>query len=123
MKVRDHSRIVIKSLDSIQATSFISDAERYEVKEAARRLLSRLETPFEQSWRLSMETPVLIAAVQTVLNLGIWDKWTEADKAKPGAPVDLEQLLKWTNKEVEPNLLRKPTCYHQWEKQRCLVNY
>lgn len=116
MKVRDHSRIVIKSLDSIQPTSFPSDAERYEVKEAARRLLSRLETPFEQSWRLSIETPVLIAAVQTALDLGIWEKWTEADKAKPGAPVDLEQLLKWTTKEVEPNLLRKPICYHPWEK-------
>ncbi|USP72771.1 hypothetical protein yc1106_00045 [Curvularia clavata] len=107
MKVRDHSRIVIKSLDSIQPTTFPSDAERYEVKEAARRLLSRLENPFEQSWRLSVETPVLIAGVQTALDLGIWEKWTEADKAKPGAAVNLEQLVKWANKEVEPNLLRR----------------
>lgn len=112
MKVRDHSRIVIKSLDSIQPTNFPSDAERYEVKEAARRLLNRLENPFEQSWRLCSEIPALNAAIHTVLDLGIWEKWTEADKAKPGAAVNLEQLVKWANKEVEPDLLSKLECYY-----------
>ena len=98
---------MIKSLDSIQPGSFVSDAERYEVKEAVRRLLNRLETPFELAWRLSLETPILIAAIQTAVDLGIWKKWTENDKAKPGAAVNLDQLVKWADKEVEPNLLRK----------------
>lgn len=107
MRVQNYSQDTIKSLEAIRPTHFETDAERYEVKEAARRLLSRLETPFEQGWRLSFETPVLIAGIQTVLDLGIWKKWTKADKVKPGAVVTLDQVLQWANKEVEPNLLRK----------------
>ncbi|EUC47018.1 hypothetical protein COCMIDRAFT_25071 [Bipolaris oryzae ATCC 44560] len=107
MRVPKYSRDIIESLDSIQLTHFANDAERYEAKEAARRLLNRLETPFEQGWRLSLEKPVLIAGIQVALDLGIWEKWTKADKKKPGAAVDLGQLLKWANKHIEPNLLRR----------------
>jgi hypothetical protein len=97
----------IRQLDSLQSDQFATDAERFEAKEAVRRLLNRLETPFEQGWRLSFETPVLIAGVQTMLDLGIWKKWTEANKGNPGAAVTLDQLLAWTNTKAEPNLLRK----------------
>jgi hypothetical protein len=100
-------RDTIKQFNSIQPDQFTTDVERYEAKEAARRLLSRLETPFEQGWRLSFETPVLIAGVQTLLDLGIWQKWNEANKEKPGVAVTLTQLLTWSNTEAEPNLLRK----------------
>lgn len=37
----------VMMLDFIQPESFKSDAERYEAKEAAKRVLLRLETPFE----------------------------------------------------------------------------
>jgi hypothetical protein len=94
-------------LDSTQPSQFSTDTERFEAKEAARRLLTRLETPFEQGWRLSFETPVLVAGIQAILDLGIWKKWSEADKENPGAPVHLDQLLKWANAEAEPNLLRE----------------
>lgn len=107
MRIPNYSQDIIKSLEVIQPARFETDAERFEVKEAARRLLNRLETPFEQGWRLSFETPVLIAGIQTALDLGIWKKWTEADKKKPGAAVNLDQVLEWANTEVEPNLLRK----------------
>ncbi|KAI4671252.1 uncharacterized protein J4E88_009285 [Alternaria novae-zelandiae] len=98
---------IISTLDAIQPSQFSTDAERFEAKEAARRLLTRLETPFEQGWRLSFETPVLVAGVQTILDLGIWKKWMEADKKNPGAPVHLDQLLEWANTKAEPNLLRR----------------
>ncbi|ETS84553.1 hypothetical protein PFICI_02578 [Pestalotiopsis fici W106-1] len=62
-------------LDSIQLESFANDTERYAAKEAARRLLSRIETPFERGWTLTFETPVLIAALQTLRNLGLWSAW------------------------------------------------
>ena len=83
----------IRNLDSLQPSQFSTDAERYEAKEAARRLLNRLETPFEQGWRLSFETPVLIAGIQTILDLGIWKQWTEANKKNPGAPVHIVLIL------------------------------
>jgi hypothetical protein len=97
----------IKQLDSLQPDQFATDVEHFAAKEAARRLLQRLETPFEQGWRLSLETPVLIVGVQTILDLGIWEKWTEANKEKPGAPVTLDQLLAWANAKAELNLLRQ----------------
>jgi hypothetical protein len=100
-------RETISHLNSIQPTHFSTVAERFEAKEAARHLLARLETPFELSWRLTFENPCVVAGIQTALDLGIWKKWTEADKEKPDAAVNLQQLLKWANKDVEPNLLRK----------------
>ena len=81
---------IIKQLDFLQPDQFATDAERFKAKEAARRLLRRLEMPFEQGWRLSFETPVLIAGVQTILDLGIWKKWTEANNEKSGAAVTLD---------------------------------
>lgn len=97
----------ISALNAIHSSQFSTDAERFQAKEAARRLLTRLETSFEQGWRLSFETPVLVAGVQTILDLGIWKKWMEADKKNPGAPLHLDQLLEWANTKAEPNLLRE----------------
>ena len=97
----------VSTLDAIHLSQFSTDAERFEAKEAARRLLTRLETPFEQGWRLSFETPVLVAGVQTILDLGIWKRWMEADKKNPGTPVHLDQLLEWANTKADPNLLRE----------------
>ena len=96
----------VSKLDSIQSDAFATDAERYEAKEAARRLLSRLETPFERGWTLAFETPVLIAGLQMCLDLGIWEKWTTAHKSSGGAPQTLDAILSWCNTKVEPNLLR-----------------
>jgi hypothetical protein len=64
----------ITTLDQLQPEAFGTDAERYAAKEAARRLLARLETPFERSWALSFENPVLIAGLQVFSDLGIWSK-------------------------------------------------
>lgn len=96
----------IAKLDSIQPDSFSTDAERYEAKEAARRLLSRLETPFERGWTLAFETPVLIAGLQMCQDLGIWEKWAEEHKKSGGAPQSLDTILGWCSTRAEPNLLR-----------------
>ncbi|KAF2016211.1 S-adenosyl-L-methionine-dependent methyltransferase [Aaosphaeria arxii CBS 175.79] len=101
------SNNIVQSLDTIHPVQFSNDAERFAAKESARRLLQRLETPFEQGWRLSFETPVLIAGVQMILDLGIWKKWTENDKQNPGQAVTIHQLIKWANANVDENLLRR----------------
>ncbi|KAH6616292.1 hypothetical protein C7974DRAFT_441875 [Boeremia exigua] len=97
----------IRSLDSISQTSFKSDADRYAAKEAARRLLARLETPFERGWALAFETPVLVAGLQMGSDLGIWAHWAEAEKQSEGAPVKLDTILGWCNAKVEATLLRR----------------
>ena len=97
----------ISTLDSIDQTSFESDADRYAAKEAAHRLLARLETPFERGWALAFETPVLVAGLQVGSDLGIWNRWAETEKQNEQRPVKLETILSWCNANVEPTLLRK----------------
>jgi hypothetical protein len=99
----------IRTIDSIDQSSFHSDADRYAAKEAARRLLARLETPFERGWALAFETPVLVAGLQMGSDLGIWSKWVDAEKQSGGKPVKLEIILGWCHAKVEPTLLREST--------------
>ncbi|KAG9253823.1 O-methyltransferase-domain-containing protein [Emericellopsis atlantica] len=98
---------LVKKLDSVERADFESDSDRFAVKEAARRLLSRLETPFEQGWAIDFENPGLIAGLQMVQDLGIWTQWTEADKQRPGSRRTLDELLGWATAACEPDLLRR----------------
>ena len=97
----------IRIIDSTDQSSFQSDTDRYTAKEAARRLLARLETPFERGWALAFETPVLVAGLQMGSDLGIWSKWADTEKQNGGKPVKLETVLSWCNVRTEPALLRK----------------
>lgn len=96
----------VEILDSISVESFETDADRYEAKEAAKRLLARLETPFERSWALSFENPVLIAGLQLCQDLGIWSKWVTT-QGNEGGVQTLDEILKMCAVPVQPNLLRK----------------
>ncbi|CAH0028015.1 unnamed protein product [Clonostachys rhizophaga] len=100
-------RDTMSILDSIQPSEFATEADRFAAKEAARRLLSRLETPFEQAWAITFENSGLISGLQFIQDLGIWTKWTEADKQSPGTARTLDELLGWANASCEPNLLRR----------------
>ncbi|KAJ0118710.1 S-adenosyl-L-methionine-dependent methyltransferase [Diaporthe amygdali] len=104
MDTKPHN--VVEVLDSISGQSFDTNADRYEAKEAARRLLARIETPFERSWALSFETPVLIAGLQICQDLGIWSTWA----AKHDNNEDIQTLdgvIDMCNVPVQPNLLRR----------------
>lgn len=97
----------VEILDAISVESFKTDADRYEAKEAAKRLLARLETPFERSWALSFENPVLIAGLQLCQDLSIWSKWVTKQDNEGGAH-NLDDILKMCAVPVQPNLLREP---------------
>ncbi|KAI3393218.1 hypothetical protein diail_4545 [Diaporthe ilicicola] len=94
-------------LDSIRPESCNSDAERYEAKEAARRLLARLETPFERGWALTAETSVLVPGLLVFQDLGIWSKWAELQKSQGPVPQSLSHIVKMCSAPAEPNLLRR----------------
>jgi hypothetical protein len=102
-------RSIISSLESIDPSRFTNDAERYQAKEALRKLLVRMETPFERIWALSFENPPLIAGLRICVDLGIWKKWTAIHKEKGEAELTLEQIIGFCEKKPEANLLRKPT--------------
>lgn len=94
-------------LDSIRAESFQSDTDRYEAKEAARRLLARLETPFERGWALTSEISVLLPGLMVFHDLDIWSKWAQLNKSHGPVPQHLDQIVKMCNAPAEPNLLRE----------------
>lgn len=70
---------LIAFLDRIPVPDYGDDpsgqGDRAVVVEAVRRLLARLETPFERAWRLSWINGNVHAAVQVVLDLGVWEAW------------------------------------------------
>ena len=98
------TNFLITTLDSVHPSQFNGDeVERLQVRAAARRLLARLETPNERAWGFDFEQPAVNAAIQTCINLGLWKAWTESG----GGKKTIDQLVKLTGQDVEPNLLRK----------------
>lgn len=98
---------IVATLNAVESNQFTSEVDRFAVKEAARRLLARVETPFEQSWAIAFENPGVFAGLQLVQDLGIWKKWAEVDKQNPGQSKTLDELLGWATEKCEPNLLRR----------------
>ncbi|KAI0426971.1 putative O-methyltransferase [Xylaria sp. FL1042] len=70
---------LIALLDSIQVSDCEDDSDghgdRVAIAEATRRLLARVETPFERAWRLSWINGNTHMAVQVVMDIGIWEAW------------------------------------------------
>lgn len=94
---------IIAVLDSVSHGSFNGDeVERLRVRAAARRMLARVESPYERAWGFCFEHPQVFAAIQTTIDLGVWGKWTAAG----GGDKTLDEIVQFCNAEVATNLLR-----------------
>lgn len=102
-----HPSNVSRILDSIQPESFPSDTERHEAMEAARRLLARLQTPFEHMFSLTGTIPLHTAGLEVFHNLGIWRNWTKRCNETGNTPQRFDKILAMAEAPVEPNLLRE----------------
>ncbi|KAJ9400234.1 hypothetical protein DTO282F9_2702 [Paecilomyces variotii] len=72
-----YTKEVIAALDLIHPDKLNgNEVERLQVRAAARRLLSRLETPYERAWGFSFEHPGVFAALQTFIDVSLWESWT-----------------------------------------------
>jgi hypothetical protein len=101
------------TLESMDPSQFANDAERFQVKEAARSLVARMETPFERVWALSYENPPLIAGLRIGIDLGIWQKWAAIYEERGGeAELTLNQIVALCNRRPETNLLREYCISH-----------
>lgn len=92
---------LIASLDGLP--SDISDVERMQLKDALRRNIHRLQTPFERTWEMTLAQPHLYAAIKTTIDLGIWEAW----RSVSGGEKSLDELVNMCKKDCEPNLLRE----------------
>ncbi|KAJ5588152.1 hypothetical protein N7537_010830 [Penicillium hordei] len=94
---------IIGSLDTIEPGVFAgNEVERLKVRAAARRLLARVETPYERAWGFCFEQPVVFAALQTCIDLGLWKSWTGV-----GGEKSIDELVAFTTPTVDTNLLRR----------------
>jgi len=105
---------LVNTLDAIDVTSFADDAsKRNSIRAAADRLLARVETPYERAWRLMWQYPMAMGTVQTVLNLGIAEKWNQAG----GSQKTLDELHAYANTDVDINVLRE--CLSKLQRDIC----
>lgn len=94
----------IIALDAVQREAFGgNEVERLQVRAAARRLLARVESPYERAWGFCFEHPVVFAALQTCIDLGLWKSWTDDG----GGEKSIDELVKLTSPTIDTNLLRK----------------
>ncbi|KAI0437418.1 putative O-methyltransferase [Xylaria telfairii] len=98
---------LIALLDNIQVSNYSDDlsghGDRVLVAEAARRLLARLETPFERAWRLSWINGNVHTAIQVILDLGIWEGWYMSKRRE----ISLLELHALAQTPCDVNLLRR----------------
>lgn len=79
-----------------------TETARYKLRDAARRLLARLDSPYERATFMCFEQPVLHAVVHTCCNLGLWEAWYNVG----GGEKNLEELVGLAPVKCDPNLLR-----------------
>lgn len=95
---------IINALDAIQPELFGgNEVERLQVRAAARRLLARVESPYERAWGFCFEHPAVFAALQTCIDVSLWKAWTEIG----GGEKTIDQLVKMSTPTIDTNLLRK----------------
>ncbi|KAL4788957.1 O-methyltransferase-domain-containing protein [Aspergillus venezuelensis] len=102
MQTKTHQ--IIAALDEVQPQAFgDNEVGRLQVRAAARRLLARVETPYERAWSFCYEPPVVFAALQTFIDVGLWKSWTAAG----GGEKSIGELVQITSPTVDTNLLRR----------------
>ncbi|KAJ5082209.1 hypothetical protein N7532_011252 [Penicillium argentinense] len=95
---------IVAALDAVHPEAFGgNEVERLQVRAAARRLLARVESPYERAWGFCFEHPVAFAALQTCIDVGLWKAWTISG----GGEKNIDELVKFTQPAVETNLLRR----------------
>ena len=94
----------VSLLDRVDHDELLGDdTARRQILDAARRLVTRLETPFEIVTALCFDHPVIYASLQTCLDMGLWEKWCDSG----GGQKSLAELVELLSVDCEANLLRE----------------
>ncbi|KAI3318805.1 S-adenosyl-L-methionine-dependent methyltransferase [Xylariaceae sp. AK1471] len=96
----NHSQII----SNLNLNDFsCNDTERLRVIEEAKKLISRLQYKEERIFDITFSQPIVFAALQTFLDLGLWAGWTKAG----GPAKTTQEICELCEHNVEPNLLRR----------------
>ncbi|KAK2600778.1 hypothetical protein N8I77_010286 [Diaporthe amygdali] len=70
---------IVATLDGVNLDQVDSDpGARMRVIDAARRMLARVETPFERMWHVAQVNITLTAACRILVDIGLFEAWREA---------------------------------------------
>ncbi|KAI1081430.1 S-adenosyl-L-methionine-dependent methyltransferase [Whalleya microplaca] len=95
---------LVHILSTITSKTFEGkEIARLQLADTARKLFNRLETKEEKVYRITFEEPVIFAALQTTVDLGLWNAWTAAG----GGEKSVQELARMTKQDVDINLLRR----------------
>ncbi|TGJ79974.1 hypothetical protein E0Z10_g8791 [Xylaria hypoxylon] len=95
---------LLTTLDGVQAEDFKgNDLERLRLIDTVKKLLGRVETQVERMYDIVFAQPVIFAALETLLDLGLWQKWVEIN----GASKSVDELCSLCTQKCDPNLLRR----------------
>ncbi len=93
---------LVATLDGIEAGDFNNDVDRLRLIETVKKLLGRVETGEERMYDITFTQPVVFAALETLLDLGLWKKWTEVG----GVSRSVHELCELCAQKCDLNLLR-----------------
>ncbi|KAI0532146.1 putative O-methyltransferase [Xylaria digitata] len=98
-----HLTELLATLDGVGLEDFKgNDIERLRLIGTVKKLLGRVETQ-ERLFDIVFGQPVVFAAMETLLDLGLWKKWAAID----GASKSVDELCQLCTQECDPNLLRR----------------
>ncbi|KAK8038027.1 hypothetical protein PG994_014794 [Apiospora phragmitis] len=93
---------IAEMLRQASASDFDEDeSTRLATIKEAQRLINRLQHPTERCWELAFENWVILGALQTFIDLGIFERWRDAG----GGLVSLENLCGLAKADIDPKLL------------------
>jgi hypothetical protein len=93
---------ISSTLDQISPAK-MNDSQRIQSINAARKLISRLQTKEEKMYDLTYVQPIVFATLQTGLDVGLWRGWTKAG----GQAMTVSELCQVCERKIDPKLLRK----------------
>ncbi|KAK6216883.1 hypothetical protein QIS74_06997 [Colletotrichum tabaci] len=95
---------IVSALDGVTLdTCDGSEEARYQLLEASRRLIARLETPFERMWYHTWVAFNNLAIFRIMMDLGLWEGWRAAGSEE----ASLDELLGYCKRDCDKSLFRR----------------
>ncbi|KAI1338947.1 S-adenosyl-L-methionine-dependent methyltransferase [Xylariaceae sp. FL0016] len=95
---------ILSALSSAGIQNFELDPNaRLKIVDAAKALVSRLQTNEEKVFEMTFSRPIVFASIQILLDIGLWEGWTKIG----GGAKSVEDLSSLCKQDIEPNLLHR----------------
>ncbi|KUI72838.1 Demethylsterigmatocystin 6-O-methyltransferase [Cytospora mali] len=87
---------LLETLEGISSGSFANETERIKVRDALFKALRKTQTPWDLAWEHSWTNPAVSACINTLVQIGVFTKWAEADYQ----PMTCTAMAKLTGADV-----------------------